>query len=164
MATKIAFTKEQMEEFEKILKRYPKEHKRSAVLPTLHLAQEAFGNITDEVMEYVAELLELSPAYVKGIFTFYTYFRRPGTGKYRIDVCSTLPCALRGCEELLEHLKKKLGIGPGETTEDGLFTVTKVECIAACGGAPAIQINGEYYENLTPEKLDEILEELKKKQ
>ncbi|RME86500.1 MAG: NAD(P)H-dependent oxidoreductase subunit E [Planctomycetota bacterium] len=159
-AQQIAFNEEQMQKFHEILKRYPKEHQVSAVMPVLYLAQEAFGNITPEVMVYVADLLGISPAKVKDVFTFYTYYRRPGTGKYRIDVCSTLSCALCGSKSLLDHLKKRLGIGPGETTKDGKFSIMKVECIAACGGAPAIQINGEYYENLTPEKLDKILDSL----
>lgn len=158
---KVEFNKEQMKAFQDILARYPEDRSKSALLPTLYLAQEAYGNITDEVMEYVAEILKITPAKVREVFTFYTYYRRPGTGKYRIDVCCTLSCAIRCSKSLMDHLEEKYKLKPGGTTEDGRFSLMKVECLAACGKAPALQINGVYHEDLTPEKLDKILEDLK---
>ena len=158
---KIEFNQEQMKAFEDILARYPEDRTKSALLPALYLAQESFGNITNEVMEYLAEILKITPAKVREVFTFYTYYRRPGTGKYRIDLCCTLSCAIRGSKSLVDHLAEKYNLKPGGTTEDGKFSLMKVECLAACGKAPAVQINGVYYEDLTPEKLDKILANLK---
>ncbi|RME02634.1 MAG: NAD(P)H-dependent oxidoreductase subunit E [Planctomycetota bacterium] len=155
---KYEFNQEQMAKFQEILTHYPQ--KRSAILPALYLAQETWGEINPAIMEYLASLLEMTPAKVREVFEFYTFFRRPGCGKYRIDVCHTLSCALRGAKDILEHIKKKLNLEVGETTKDGKFSLTKVECIAACDKAPAIQINGEYYENLTLEKVDKILDSL----
>ncbi|HEX9188590.1 MAG TPA: NAD(P)H-dependent oxidoreductase subunit E, partial [Vicinamibacteria bacterium] len=128
--------------FDEVLKRYPV--KRSALLPALHLVQEQEGWISREAIEHVASLLDLSPAQVHDTASFYTMFRLKPEGKTLIEVCTTLSCALSGAEELLAHACRKLGIEPGGTTPDGKFTVKGVECLAACGGAPAVQVDGEW--------------------
>jgi NADH-quinone oxidoreductase subunit F len=141
--------------FDEILARYPV--KRSALLPTLRLVQEQEGWISREAMEYIAQLLDLSPAQVHDTASFYTMFRLAPKGETIIEVCTTLSCALGGAEELLGHTCRRLGIGPGETTADGKFTVKEAECLAACGGAPAVQVNGEWLEHATAADLDRVL-------
>jgi len=126
----------------------------------LWLAQKQWGWISKEVMEYVAKLLELPPVKVYEVVTFYTMFHQKPVGKYHFQVCRTLSCELCGKEEIVHHLKKKLGIGLGEVSADGRFSLTEVECLGSCGTAPMAQINEDYHENLTPEKLDEILKKL----
>ena len=140
-------TPENKAKFEAMLARYPV--RRSALLPTLRLAQEQEGWISREAIEHIAQLLELTPAQVHDTASFYTMFRLKPAGKTTIEICTTLSCALGGSEELLHHTCRKLGIEPGGTTEDGKFTVREVECLAACGGAPAVQVNGEWLENAT---------------
>lgn len=149
------FNSENQKEFEDIITRYPT--KQAAILPTLWLVQNQEGWISGEAMEYVAGLLELSPVHVYSVTSFYTMFNRKPVGKHHIQVCRTLSCALRGSEEVIDHLKKKIKLGEGETSEDGQYTFTSVECLASCGTAPAMMINEKYYEDLTPEKVDEIL-------
>jgi NADH-quinone oxidoreductase subunit F len=141
--------------FDELLKRYPV--KRSALLPTLHLVQEQEGWISREAIEGVAGLLDLSPAQVHDTASFYTMFRLKPEGKTLIEVCTTLSCALGGAEELLEHTCRRLGIKAGGTTPDGKFTVKGVECLAACGGAPAVQVNGEWLEHATAADLDRVI-------
>lgn len=152
------FNPENKPRFTQLLTRYP--NKMAALLPTLWLVQEQEGFISEAAMEYVASLLDISPAHVYGVVTFYTMFNSRPIGKYHIQVCGTLSCALNGSEVLLDRLKSRLGIGLNETTKDGRFTLSSVECLASCGTAPAIMINEKYYENLNPEKLDAILKEL----
>lgn len=154
----IEFTPENKKRLEEILLRYPT--KRAAMLPTLWLAQRQFGWISNEAMEYVARLLSLPVVKVFEVVTFYTMFNRKPVGKYHIQLCRTLSCELCGKEEILNHLKKKLGIGIGETTADGRFTLSEVECLGSCGTAPMLQLNDDYHENLTVEKVDEILKRL----
>jgi NADH-quinone oxidoreductase E subunit len=133
---------------------------RSALLPALHIAQEEEGYITQAALEAVAEALNLTTDDVKSVATFYTmYYQRPH-GQKVIGVCTGIACYLRGCDELVEHLENRLGIKRGETTADGNFTLECVECIASCGTAPALQVNGEFEENMTPEKADALLDEL----
>ncbi|MBI4411639.1 MAG: NAD(P)H-dependent oxidoreductase subunit E [Deltaproteobacteria bacterium] len=153
------FSPENKKKLAEILSRYPT--KQAALLPTLWLAQGEFGFISQETMEYVAGLLDISPAHVYGVVTFYTMFHRKPPGKYNLQVCRTLSCALRGSESLLDHLKKKLGIGENETTPDGKFSLCTVECLASCGTAPAMMVNQKYFENLDASKVDEILNGLK---
>jgi NADH-quinone oxidoreductase subunit F len=141
--------------FDEILKRYPV--KRSALLPTLHLVQDQEGWISREAMESVAALLDLSPAQVHDTASFYSMFRLKPEGKTLIEVCTTLSCALNGAEELLAHTCRKLGIEPGGTTADGKFTVKGVECLAACGGAPAVQVNGEWLEHASEADIDRVI-------
>ena len=155
----VQFSPEAMKEFEEIVARYPK--KEAAMLPVLYLAQREFGYIGPEAIDYVAQLMGQAPARVLGVVSFYTMFNMKPIGRHHIQVCRTLPCALGGAERVTEFLSEKLGIKPGQTTEDGRFTLSEVECLASCGTAPMMQINDDYYENLTEAKIDEILDRLK---
>jgi NADH-quinone oxidoreductase subunit F len=148
-------TPENKKKFDALVARYPV--KRSALLPTLRLAQEQEGWISREAIEHVARLLDLTPAQVHDTASFYTMFRLKPAGRTTIEICTTLSCALGGSEELLHHTCRKLGIKPGGTSEDGQFTVREVECLAACGGAPAVQVNGEWLEHATQADLDRVL-------
>ena len=145
-------------EFQDIVSRYP--NARAALLPVLRLAQDEFGYLSVAVMEYVAERLELPPSKVLQVATFYTMFRKRPGGTYHIEVCTSVPCCMLGGYGILRQLEQKLGIRAGETTSDRRFTLTEAECLAACGNAPLIQINSEYHERLTPELLDEIIDNL----
>ena len=138
-----------------IVQRYPQ--KQAALLMVLHYVQGRFGYLSQESIQAVADELELTAAKVRGVATFYTMYNLAPVGKYHIQVCTNLSCSLMGSETVMDHLKRRLGIGVGETTEDGRFTLSEVECLASCGTAPMMQINDDYYENLTPEKVDEIL-------
>lgn len=154
-----ALSEEQERQFSDILSRYP--NKMAACIPALHLCQEANENwVNDEVVTYVAEKLELSPAHVKGVATFYHLFNREKPGKNQVWVCHTLSCALRGGEGLVQHCEKKLGIQVGQTTPDGKVTLRTAECLASCGSAPMMQVNKEYHEDLTTDRVDEILDQL----
>ena len=138
--------------------KYP--NKRAALLPTLYIAQREFGYLSTTAMEYVAERLELPPSKVLQVATFYTmYYKRP-FGRYHIEVCTSVPCCMMGGYAVVRHLQEKLGVQAGERTADGKFTFTEAECLAGCGHAPLMQINGRYHENLTPEKIDAILDQL----
>jgi len=155
----VEFSQETLKRFGEIVGRYPK--KDAAMLPVLHLAQREFGYLSPEAIEYVAELMDVSPARVYGVVTFYTMLNMKPIGKYHIQVCRTLPCALVGAEKITTLLKSKLGLQAGETTPDGKFTLSEVECLASCGTGPMMQINDDYYENLSKEKVEEILKNLK---
>ncbi len=152
------FSAERQQVFDKLLPRYP--NKEAAMLPTLRLAQEEFGYISNDVIEFVAQMLEVPVARVSAVASFYTMFDKKPVGAYHIQVCQNLSCSLMGAEPLIEHLEKKLGIKVGETTSDKRFTLSRVECLGACGTAPVMQINDDYYEDLTAEKVDSILEGL----
>jgi NADH-quinone oxidoreductase subunit E len=141
-----------------ILERYPT--KMAATLPLLHLCQDQNGWISDEVVDYVSKRLDLSPAHVKGVVTFYTLFNQEKPGKHQVWVCRTLPCALRGAYDVIEHCEKRLGIKCGETTPDGKVTLRTAECLASCGTAPMMQVDKDYHENLTRERVDAILRRL----
>lgn len=146
----------QERELADVLSRYP--NKMAACIPVLHLCQNANDNwVSPDVIQFVSERLELSSAHVKGVVTFYTLFNQHPPGKHQIWVCRTLSCALRGSDELLAHCQRRLGVGIGETTPDGRFTLRTAECLASCGTAPMMQVDKTYYEGLTPEKVDEIL-------
>ncbi len=140
--------------------RYP--DKRSVTLAALRIAQEEKGYITDEAMSDIAVLLELTLVQVYETATFYTMFTLQPVGKYLIQVCRTLSCALVGAGTLIRHLERTLGIRTGETTPDGLFTLKTVECLAGCGAGPMMQINDDYYEYLTPDTINRILDDLKR--
>ena len=155
----VEFSQETLKRYDEIVRRYPQ--KEAAMLPVLYLAQKEFGYLSPEAIQYVAELMDLSPARVYGVVTFYTMFNMEPIGKYHIQVCRTLPCALVGAEKITALLKAKLGIQVGETTPDGKFTLSEVECLASCGTGPMMQVNDDYYENLTEEKVGEILDGLK---
>ncbi|MBI4231806.1 NADH-quinone oxidoreductase subunit NuoE [Candidatus Peregrinibacteria bacterium] len=152
------FSKETLKELDWIISRYPK--KEAALLPALRLLEREFGEVSEDGMKYVAGLLDVSPAKVYGVITFYTHYRRTGMGKYVIQVCSTLPCALKKSECLYDYISEKLGVKNGETTADKMFTLKKVECLAACDKAPFLQINDDDYENMTKDKIDELLDTL----
>jgi NADH-quinone oxidoreductase subunit E len=147
------------EQIDTILAKYP--NKRSAVLPLCHLAQQKYGYMSADAVREVADILEMDPTEVRGLVSFYALLREKSTGKYILEICNDLPCALRGADQFVEHVCRKLGVRPGQTTDDGLFTVETVMCIAACDRAPVAQINLEYHENLDPDKFDEILEQAK---
>jgi NADH-quinone oxidoreductase subunit E len=150
---------ETLELVKRIIKRYPEGKQKSALIPVLHIAQaENNGWLSAEVMDYVAGLLRIQPIEVYEVATFYSMFNLKPVGKCVIEVCQTGPCWLKGAEEILAHFEKRLGIKPGETTPDGRFTLKTVECLAACGRAPVIQAGSEYYENLTVQKVDELLD------
>jgi NADH-quinone oxidoreductase subunit E len=153
-----AFTEENLRELEALAKRYPS--KEALMLPALWKVMEQEGFISVEAMEAVAEWLGVSPMKVYGVVTFYEMFHEKPLGRHHIKVCRTLSCALCGQSGVLERLKERLGIEVGETTEDGRFTLSQVECLGSCGTAPVMQIDDTLYENLTPEKVDKILKEL----
>jgi len=138
--------------------RYPK--KGAALLPVLHLVQQETGCISVEEEKFVAQALGLKPMKVREVVTFYTMFLRRPVGKYHLQVCSNLSCILLGAGPLLEYLQKKLGVGVGETTSDGRFTLSVVECLGACEQAPCVMVNFDYYGQLDREKIDRILEGL----
>ena len=148
----------EQQELDEILKKYPPDRKLSAVLPALHLAQREKNWLDDDDIVAVAEALDIPVTHVHAIIGFYTLFRKESVGKYMVQVCTDLPCALRGAEDFYRRLCERMGLGPnGGTTEDGLFTIEQVVCIAACDKAPCAQINLEYYENLTDEQIDQVI-------
>lgn len=148
-----------MDKFKSVVNKYPE--KSAALLPTLWLAQQEFSAITPEVEEYVAGLVGVSPVRVQEVRSFYTMYTPKPLGKYHLQLCTNISCSLLGAEDILGHLKNKLGINVGETTADGKFTLSTVECLGHCGTAPVIQINDDFHENLTGESLDKILGSLK---
>ena len=150
------FAKEILEECDGLVGMYP--DPRSALLPLLHLIQREQAWISPEAQAWVAERLELAPIMVRGVVSFYTMFNENPVGRHHIQLCKTLSCNLRGTPEILDHIRKRLDIGPGETSADGRFTLTEVECLGACGTAPAMMIGEDYSEELSVEKLDEILD------
>ena len=145
---------------EEILSRYPEGWKQAAILPVLHLAQKEWGYVSLEGLIAIADMLGVPPARAAGVMSFYPMFHKAPVGRYVIYVCSPLSCALNGAEAVVDYLKEKLKVDVGETTADGKFTLAKVECIAACDGAPAIMINDKTYRRLTREKLDKLLDSL----
>ncbi len=158
----ITFTPERLAKAQEIIARYPDGKQKSALLPLLHLAQEQYGWVSEEVMDYVAGLLSILPIEVYEVASFYTMFHLDPVGKHVIEYCRTGPCCLMGGEDVYGYLKQKLGINTGETTPDRKFTLKEVECLAACGWGPVFQIREKYYMNLTNSKVDEIIEELSK--
>ena len=153
------FTAEQLGEVRRLQALYP--DRRGALLPVLHLAQDTFGYVSLEVEEYVAGLFNLSPAHIHEVVTFYTMFFREPRGRHVVSVCHNLSCHLMGAKGIVEHLKARLGVEPGETTPDGRITLQAVECLCACETAPMMQVDDRYEGHLTPEKVDRILEGLR---
>jgi len=153
-----AFPPDAQKRFEYILTRYPT--KEAALLPTLHLAQEVWGWISPEVVHYVGSLLDLSPATVFGVVSFYNMYNQRPVGKYHVQVCTNLSCMVNRAYDIHDHLCEKLGIHPGETTKDGRYTVVEVECLGSCGTAPVVQVNNDYHENMSVEKMDALLTKL----
>jgi NADH-quinone oxidoreductase subunit E len=155
------FSEEFETRFAEMLTHYPT--KRSVLVPTLLYAQDEMGALTDEVITELAKRLELTELDVRNVISYYSMLTTKARGKYNVQVCTNIACMLRGGEEILEHCKKKLGIGHKGTTQDGLFSLEEVECIGACSWAAAAQVNYDFHENLTIEKMDKILDEYKKK-
>ena len=154
------WSEKEHQELEEILKKYPS--KLSAVLPALYLAQREKNWLDKDDIIAVAEALDISVTHVHSIIGFYTLFRKEPVGKYMVQVCTDLPCALRGAENFYKRLCQRMGLGPrGGATDDGLFTVEEVVCIAACNKAPCLQINLDYHENLTDEQIDEVIDRLR---
>jgi NADH-quinone oxidoreductase subunit E len=158
----IQFSAETMDLVQRIIKRYPEGRQKSALLPVLHIAQAEFdGWLSTPVMDYVASILSIKPIEVYEVASFYTMFNLEPVGKCLIEVCQTGPCWLRGADDIVEHFEKKLNIKVGETTADGMFTLKTVECLGSCGTAPMLQCGSDYYENLTTEKVDTLIEKLR---
>ena len=157
-----ALTPERRRQLDEILSKYPPERKRSAVLAALYLVQEQQGYLTGNGMRHVAPLLDMTPAEVDDVATYYVMFYKAPVGKYVLQVCRTLSCALNGAERVTEALSQKLGIGVGETDPSGMFTLLEFECLGACDRAPVVMVNNElWHEHATPENCGRLLEELK---
>lgn len=155
----VSFSSEAKKKFDELLTRY--DSKRSALLPVLHLAQDEFGALSDDVVEYVAQLMDLSPAQVTEVVTFYHMYHRRPVGQHHLQFCMTLSCWMAGSHQLYKNTCSRLGIKPGEVTPDGKFSVARVECLGSCGSAPVVQVNETYYENLNPEKLNRLINSCK---
>src|SRR5215471_1244315 len=160
----IRFSQEKLQQVNELISHYPQGKQKSALLPLLHIAQEEFGNWLDvPVMDYVAELLQIQPIEVYEVATFYSMYNLQPVGKYMFEVCQTGPCMLNGSDDIIKYIGDKLGIKPGQTTADGMFTLKTVECLGACGYAPMMQLGKFYKEHLTKEKVDQIIEECRSK-
>jgi NADH-quinone oxidoreductase subunit E len=161
----LIFTPELITKFNEIVSRYPEGKHKSALLPILHLVQAEYGWVSSQAMDKVADYLSIQPIEVYEVATFYTMFFLKPSGKYVLEVCRTGPCCLVGAEKIMKHIENKLGVKECEVTADGLFSWRGVECLAACGMAPVLQIGPEYtfYENLTEGKIDELVDNLRLK-
>ncbi|MRX47436.1 NADH-quinone oxidoreductase subunit NuoE family protein [Pedobacter puniceum] len=161
----VEFSSALISKFDEIVSRYPEGRSKSALLPILHEVQAVYGWLSSAAMDKVAEYLNIQPIEVYEVATFYTMFFLKPQGKYVLEVCRTGPCCLVGAEKIMDYIGQKLGVKEGEVTADGLFSYRGVECLAACGYAPVLQIGPEYtfYENLTPESVDQLIENLKNK-
>ena len=156
----LQFSPATLAKYREILARYPQ--RQAALLPTLWLAQQEFGWLSEEALAYVADLMELPAARVAGVASFYTMFYKEPVGKYHLQVCRTLSCALRGAADITACIEKRLGIRAGETTSDKKFTLSEVECLASCGTAPMLQLNEDYVENLDEKSVLELIDRLEK--
>lgn len=156
----VQFSDKSLQEVQRIINFYPEGKQKSAVIPVLHLAQQEFGGwLSTETMDYVASLLQLEPIEVYEVATFYSMYNLKPVGKYMFEVCQTGPCMLNGSDDIVKYIYEQLGIKPGETSADGLFTLKTVECLGACGYAPMLQMGKHYREHLTKEKVDAIINE-----
>jgi NADH-quinone oxidoreductase E subunit len=153
------FTEDNLKKVEELKQRYPTT--QALTLPVLWLAQEQFGYISEETMKYVATLLNVPFGHVLGVVSFYMMFHRKRVGRHHIEVCTNVPCMLRGSAQIAKRLEQKLGIRMGETSQDNKWTLSEVECMGSCGSAPMVAIGEEYYEDLSVDKLDRILADLK---
>ena len=156
------FSDQLEQRFSTMVGHYPT--KRSVLVPMLLYIQDELGALTDDAIHEIAQRIELSELEVRNVISYYSMLRTHPVGKYNLQVCTNVSCLLRGGDDILEHCKKKLGVGNKQTTPDGLFHVEEVECIGACSWAPALMMNYDFHENLTPEKIDELIEGLKKKE
>src|SRR6476469_3122865 len=160
----IKFSDDKLKQVDELVSHYPEGKQKSAILPVLHLAQDEFGGWLDvQVMDYVASLLRIEPIEVYEVATFYSMYNLKPVGRYMFEVCQTGPCMLNGSDEIVKHIHDRLGIKPGETSNDGMFTLKVVECLGACGYAPMMQMGKNYREHLTKEKIDAIIDEAIKK-
>ena len=154
------FSEEKLSKVNELMSHQPQGKQKSALLPVLHLAQQEFGGWLDiRTMDYVASLFNIQPIEVYEVATFYSMYNVKPVGKYIFEVCQTGPCMINGSDSIIDYIKQKLGIGIGETTADGLFTLKTVECLGACGYAPMMQLGKTYREHLTKEKVDAIIDE-----
>jgi NADH-quinone oxidoreductase subunit E len=159
----IKFSEEKLAKVKELISHYPEGKQKSALLPVLHIAQDTFGGwLSSDTMDYVAGLLNIAPIEVYEVATFYSMYNLKPVGRYMFEVCQTGPCMLKGCDDIIAYISDTLGIKPGETTADGLFTLKTVECLGACGYAPMMQLGKNYWEHLTKEKVDAIIEECRK--
>ena len=158
-AKKLEFPPEVRKRFDDLLPRYPT--KEAVLIPALHLVQETWGWISPEAVHLLSELLDLSPATVFGVVSFYDMLDQRPVGKYRLRVCTNLSCMVTNAYDIYEHLCEKLEVKPGQNTKDGLYTVVEVECLGSCGTAPVVQVNNDYHESMSVEKMDALLEKLK---
>jgi NADH-quinone oxidoreductase subunit E len=148
-------------EFEKLRERFPEGFESSLVLPCLRRIQEDRGYVADSDIEELAVYLGVPQIQIEEVLSFYTQFRRKPIGRWHLQMCHNVSCSMRGAERLVDHVQRRIGVGPGETTPDGRFTLSTVECLGSCGTAPMMMVNESYHENLDDEKLDELLEGLK---
>jgi NADH-quinone oxidoreductase E subunit len=155
------YTPERRARFDEIVKRYPPDRRRSAVLPALYLAQDQQGYITANAIRHVAEVLGITPADVEDVVSFYTMFYTKPVGRFVLQVCRTLSCALNGAERVTEELSAKLGIGPGQTDAAGAFTLLEVECLGACDRAPVVMVNDAWHECLSPDDASRLIDDLR---
>jgi NADH-quinone oxidoreductase subunit E len=160
----MTFSPELEAKFEKLVARYPAGRQRSALVPMLMFAQDEAGSITQELVEEVARRLEITPLQVDGVVSYYSMLHRAPLGKYHIQICTNISCQLMGGEELWKHACQKLGIGNQEVTADGMFSLEEVECMGACSWAPAIQVGYDFHHHMTPEKLDRLIDDLRRLQ
>ena len=156
------FSDQLEQRFATMVTHYPT--KRSALVPMLLYIQDEVGALTDEAIHEIAQRVELSDLEVRNVISYYSMMRTHRIGKHNFQICTNVSCLLRGGEDIFEHCKKKLGVGHKESTPDGLFHLEEVECIGACSWAPAMMLNYEFIENLTPQKIDELIEGIKKKE
>src|SRR5580704_18182297 len=157
----LEFSAQSKQHVDRLLSRYPT--KQAALLPVLHVAQEEFGHLPDDAIELVARTLELSPAHIFGVITFYTMFHREKPGRNELMVCTNISCMLRGGYDILRHIEGRLGIKAGQTTPDGAFSIVEEECLAACANAPMMICGDHYFVDLTPAKVDVALDDLRRR-
>ena len=159
----VQFSDDKLKEVQRIISFYPEGKQKSAVIPVLHLAQQEFGGWLDvPVMDYVASLLNLTSIEVYEVATFYSMFNLKPVGRYMFEVCQTGPCMISGSDDIIDYIGEKLGIKPGQTTSDGMFTLKTVECLGACGYAPMMQMGKHYKEHLTKQKVDQVIDECRR--
>lgn len=162
--TPYTFSEKALAECKELLTHYPQDHPKSALIPILHVVQaDNDGWLSVPAMDAVAELLGIQYIEVYEVATFYSMFHLKPVGKHVFDVCQTVPCMLRGADDIIAHIGKTLGIKPGETTADGMFTLRTAECLGSCGSAPMMQCGARYHEHLTIEKVDQIIGQLRQK-
>jgi NADH-quinone oxidoreductase subunit E len=160
----MTFSSELEARFAKMLESYPPGRTRSAVVPMLLYAQDEVGHISNELIEEVARRCKVTPLQVDEVVGYYSMLHKKPQGRIHVQVCTNISCLIDGGEELYQHASKKLGIGNKETTPDGQFSLEEVECMGACSWAPAIQLNYDFHHHVTPEKLDKLIEDLRRKQ